>query len=58
MHHIKVGVPEGANREKRRAVLDSWYREELRGAASALIEGWQERLGVSVDRFFGYSSNA
>ncbi|BCH29912.1 hypothetical protein MesoLjLc_18420 [Mesorhizobium sp. L-8-10] len=33
-------------------MLDGWYREELRGAASALIERRQEQLGVHVQRFF------
>jgi hypothetical protein len=50
--HIELGVPEGADAAKRQAVLDSWYREELRSAASELIAKWQERLGVEVQRFF------
>jgi predicted metal-dependent hydrolase len=50
--HIELGVPKGATADKRRAILDAWYRQELRHAASALIETWQERLGVEVDRFF------
>ncbi|MET4103978.1 putative metal-dependent hydrolase [Roseovarius sp. MBR-78] len=50
--HIELGVPEGAGTEKRQAVLDSWYREELRAAASDLIVKWQDRLGVEVERFY------
>ncbi|MBB3066657.1 M48 family metallopeptidase [Limibacillus halophilus] len=51
-HHIELGIPKGANTENRRTVLDNWYWQELRGAASALIETWQERFGVEVDHFF------
>lgn len=50
--HIDLGVPKGATTEKRQAVLDSWYREELRSAASDLIQKWQEQIDVEVDRFF------
>lgn len=50
--HIELGIREDAGRQKRQAVLDGWYREELRSAASELIAKWQDRLGVEVDRFF------
>lgn len=50
--HIELGIPSGADFEQRRAVLDSWYREELRGAASALIDRRQQQLGVELRRFF------
>jgi len=50
--HIELGVPSGADAAKRQAVLDSWYREELRSATAELIAKWQERLGVEVERFF------
>ena len=50
--HIELGVRAEADAAKPQAVLDSWYREELRSAASELIEKWQERLGVEVERFF------
>jgi hypothetical protein len=50
--NIELGVPKGANADKRQAVLDSWYRQQLREAASARIDAWQKRLGVDVDKFF------
>ena len=50
--HIELGVPEGADREKRKAILDRWYRKELRAAASKLIDKWQDALGVKIERFF------
>lgn len=50
--HIELGVPAGADGARRQAVLDNWYREELRKSATELIAKWQERLGVEVERFF------
>lgn len=50
--HIELGVPSGADATKKQAVLDSWYREELRAAARDRIEFWERRLGVTVDRLF------
>ncbi|QPC42726.1 M48 family metallopeptidase [Kaustia mangrovi] len=50
--HIELGIPAGTDLEKRRALLDGWYREELRGAAAALIDRQQQQLGVKVRRFF------
>ena len=50
--HIELGVRSGGDQQIRQAVLDSWYREELRAIASELIEKWQTHLGVEVERFF------
>ena len=37
---------------KKEAVVDAWYREQLKREASRLIGKWEEALSVSVDRFF------
>ncbi|KZX94248.1 MULTISPECIES: M48 family metallopeptidase [unclassified Sulfitobacter] len=50
--HIELGVPEGSDAEKRQAVLDGWYREELRAAARERVSFWEDRLAVRVDRLF------
>lgn len=50
--HIELGVTAGADGEKRQAVLDGWYREELRAAARERVSFWEDRLGVKVDRLF------
>src|SRR5436190_15391884 len=39
-------VRPGMDAAKRRAVLESWYREQLRKAAPSLIEKWQRLMGV------------
>lgn len=49
---IELGTPKGADADKRRAILDNWYREQLRTASAELIDKWQERLGVEVKRLF------
>lgn len=45
-------VRPGAGTEKRQALLEEWYREELRNAAPRLIEKWERLMGVRVERFF------
>ena len=38
--------------EKKQAVLDEWYREQLKEAVPALIAKWEPLMGVKVERFF------
>jgi predicted metal-dependent hydrolase len=47
LHH-----PAGASVEVRQAILDDWYRRELKLAAKPLIERWESLLDVQVSRFF------
>jgi predicted metal-dependent hydrolase len=49
MHHR---VRPGTTREKCRAIVEEWYRRQVKQAAPPLIEQWQERLGVKVERLF------
>lgn len=44
-------VPSGTTTERRRALLDHWYREQLRRAIPDLIAKWEPRLGVAVPRW-------
>ena len=37
--------------EGRRAVLENWYREQVRAAVPPLLERWEPRLGVKLERF-------
>lgn len=45
---IRPGSSEG----KKQAVLEEWYREQLKGAVPPLIAKWESLLGVKVKRFF------
>lgn len=44
-------VPGGTSTERRREVLDRWYREQLRFAIPSLIAKWEAKLEVSVPRW-------
>jgi predicted metal-dependent hydrolase len=38
--------------EKRQALVEAWYRQQLKEAVPPLLGRWQQLLGVSVQRFF------
>ena len=42
----------GTNLEKRQSLLAAWYRSELRQEAAGLIDHWQQRLGVQINKLF------
>jgi predicted metal-dependent hydrolase len=45
-------VRPGASEETRAAVVAGWYRQTLKAAAQPLIDVWEPRLSVRVQRFF------
>ena len=45
-------VRPGTSREKMQAIVEAWYREQLKQAVSSLIEKWEPIIGVKVKRFF------
>ncbi len=49
---IELHAPADATTAMRRQVLEDWYRVELRRQAAPRLAKWQERLGVSLDRFY------
>lgn len=44
-------VPEGTTSERRRELLDRWYRAQLREAVPAVIAKWEPAIGVRVSRW-------
>jgi predicted metal-dependent hydrolase len=46
-----VVASEGADADERFAVLDRWYRRELKAAIPPLLGKWEPRLGVESSRF-------
>jgi predicted metal-dependent hydrolase len=44
-------VPAGTTTERRRQLLDRWYREQLRHVIPSLIAKWELMLDVSVSRW-------
>lgn len=49
---LRLFVRSGSSVPMREAVLDDWYREQVRDAAQPLIEKWAKLLGVRPSRFF------
>lgn len=41
----------GASDEKKRAVLEEWYRKQLKSELPPLIEKWERLIGVKAERF-------
>jgi predicted metal-dependent hydrolase len=54
VNHSKMllQVRPGSSMEKKRAVLDEWYREALKETVPPLIAKWEPRIGVKVAKFF------
>ena len=42
----------GANNKKAQAVVEEWYREQIKEAVPPLITKWESVMGVKVARFF------
>ncbi|MFY9825021.1 MAG: SprT family zinc-dependent metalloprotease [Thermoanaerobaculia bacterium] len=45
-------VRPGTRREKKEALVEEWYREQLKEAVPPLLERWEPLLGVKADRWF------
>ncbi|MXS84129.1 M48 family peptidase [Nitrosomonas oligotropha] len=54
LKHSKMllSVRPGTNRERKLAILETWYRNNLKQAVPALIEKWQPRMGITVQRVY------
>lgn len=49
---VHLRVRPGASDEKKEAVVEAWYREQLKQAVPALLAKWEPLMGVTVERFF------
>ncbi len=49
---IKLTVRPGSNAQQRAAVIHEWHKSLLHEAVPALICKWEQKLGVSVTRYF------
>ena len=45
-------VRPGTSEEKREAIVDDWYRQQVRKAVPPLLDRWQPLIGVEAERFF------
>lgn len=46
---LELHAPRHASAATRLAVIDRWYRRELRGAAQPMIDKWQDIIGVKAE---------
>lgn len=44
-------IRRGADEDKKQAVLDEWYREQLKGEINLLIQKWAPHMGVETPSF-------
>jgi predicted metal-dependent hydrolase len=49
---LVLSVPPRTGEERRQALIEAWYREQLKEAVPPLLARWQRLLGVNVARFF------
>lgn len=54
LRHSKMilQVRPATSAERRQAILDEWYRDQLKAAVLPLIEKWEPFVGVNVERVF------
>jgi predicted metal-dependent hydrolase len=45
-------VRPGTDAKKKRAIVEAWYRQQLKKAVPPLIARWELLIGVKVERFF------
>jgi predicted metal-dependent hydrolase len=45
-------VRPGTDAQKKQAIVDAWYRQQLKNAVPPLLARWEPLLGVQVERFF------
>jgi predicted metal-dependent hydrolase len=50
--HIILQTRPASSEEKKQAVLDEWYRAQLKAVAPTLIAKWEPLMGVRVERVF------
>ena len=50
--YIFLWVRPGTGEDKRRAIAEKWYREQIKVAVGPLLATWQPRMGVEVERVY------
>lgn len=51
-NQLLVRLRPGTNAAKQEAILEAWYRQQLKEALPPLIARWEARMGVQVRRFY------
>lgn len=45
-------VRPGTNDDKKQAVMEEWYRTQLKNTVALMLQKWETRIGVNVERVF------
>jgi predicted metal-dependent hydrolase len=51
-NRMLLTVRPGTNEDKRQAIVENWYREQLKTAVPSVIAKWEPLMGVQAERFF------
>lgn len=51
-NRMVLRVRAGTDETRRQAIVEGWYREQIKRTAPPLIEKWEKLIGVRVQRFF------
>jgi hypothetical protein len=51
-NRMHLGVRPGTDKTKRQAIVEEWYREQVKQAVPPLIEKWEKVIGVTANRVF------
>jgi hypothetical protein len=49
---MHMRVRPGADVQKRQALVEAWYREQVKAAVPRLLTQWEPKLGVKVERVY------
>lgn len=49
---LVMAVRPGTGKASRHAILEEWYREQVRTATAELISAWQDKIEVEVAKFY------
>jgi len=53
LNHSKIDlyIRPNTSTEKRKEIIDEWYREEMKNTIPKMIEKWEKKIGVNVNDF-------
>jgi len=49
---LQLQIRPRTNRDKRQAIVEKWYRDQIREAVPPLLAYWEPRLGVRAKKFY------
>ena len=49
---MHMRVRPGADAQKRQALVEAWYPEQIKAAVPTLLTQWEPKIGVKVERVY------